>query len=128
MLCMQGPKLFKGLTFYFFGQCAASYKADLQALALAGGGVVLQRKPLPAAQNPHEQIFPFDTLCNLTIVIYNDTSAGSCNKEWNVQDLSREATGLASSLGAVALSQSWLLDSSAACKLQGDVAALMSSS
>lgn len=117
--------LFKGLIFYFCGQFPASYKADLQALTLVGGGVVLYRKPLRFAHNLKEKDLHCATSQNLTIVIYNDASVGFLGRERNVQSRCREANALASGLGAVALGQSWLLDSAASCKLQGDVAGLL---
>ncbi len=94
---------------------ASSYKADLQALAILGGGTVLHRKPLPPLQSPQP------SQQKRTIVIYNaEVPAGRAIEDSGRSLLLRmhEADAIAAAAGAVASAHTWLLESAAACKLQ----------
>ncbi|CAK9233632.1 unnamed protein product [Sphagnum troendelagicum] len=117
----KAPKLFTGFNFYFCGDfVASSYKADLQALAILGGGTVLHRKPLPTLQSPQEKKQQ-PSLQKRTIVIYNaEVPAGRAIEDSERSLLLRmhEADAIAAAAGAVASAHTWLLDSAAACKLQ----------
>ncbi|CAK9277059.1 unnamed protein product [Sphagnum jensenii] len=117
----KAPKLFTGFNFYFCGDfVASSYKADLQALAILGGGMVLHRKPLPPLQSPQEKKQQ-PSQQKRTIVIYNaEVPAGRAIEDSERSLLLRmhEADAIAAAAGAVASAHTWLLDSAAACKLQ----------
>ncbi|CAN6689452.1 unnamed protein product [Malus baccata var. baccata] len=111
------PKLFEGFKFYFMGDFIPSYKGYLQDLVIAAGGTVLQRKPVPegpkalSASSPKCQTFiiyslelPDQCHCSKKSTIFNTRQA--------------DAKALATSAGAKVASNSWVLNSIAACKLQ----------
>ncbi|XP_042509466.1 protein BREAST CANCER SUSCEPTIBILITY 1 homolog [Macadamia integrifolia] len=111
------PKLFNGFTFYFMGEFVPSYKGYLQDLVVAAGGTVLQRKPISRDQGGQLS----ESSKSTTLVIYSLELADKCdpiNKTeiWNRRRGDAEA--LANSTGAKVATNSWVLDSIAACKLQ----------
>ncbi|KAF5934024.1 hypothetical protein HYC85_030195 [Camellia sinensis] len=104
------PKLFNGFKFYFAGDFVTSYKGYLHDLITAAGGTVLQRKPIPSG---HESLSTF--------IIYSRELPDKCdpskrNLIFNTRQ--SDAKALASSTGATVASNSWVLNSIAACKLQ----------
>ncbi|KAL6201474.1 hypothetical protein ACLB2K_025188 [Fragaria x ananassa] len=111
------PKLFDGLKFYFIGDYVPSYKGYLQDLVIAAGGTVLHRKPVPESQKGSSGS-PLE--CR-TFIIYSLELPDQCHpsKKGTVfnQRLA-DAKSLASSAGANVASNSWILNSIAACKLQ----------
>lgn len=111
---MQGQKLFGKLQFYFMPDFLSSYKGDLQALVVAGGGGVLQRKPVSLLNdNDAEQ--------RKTLIVYNSETPNSNKKADRVRLLSKrqgEAQELAACVVANVVSHQWILDSIGASKMQ----------
>lgn len=106
---MQQPKLFDGYKFYFMGDFMPSYKGFLQDIVIAAGGLVLHRKPV-LADHPHQ-----------TLIIYSLELPNKCNPSEKDTIFSRrrsDAEVLASSTGSKVASNTWILNSIAACKLQ----------
>lgn len=107
---MKEPKLFDGSKFYLTGDFDPSYKGYLQAIISAAGGTLLHRKPVSGDEK----------LGSSTFVVYNMETAS--DKLESSKDLKNkfksDAEAVAASTGAKAVSNSWLLDSIAACKLQ----------
>ncbi|KAL4563544.1 hypothetical protein LXL04_027587 [Taraxacum kok-saghyz] len=102
------PKLFNGLKFYFTGDFVTSYKGYLHDLIVAAGGTVLNRKPVKVNNERQFLIYSVEVL---------DKVKG---KEGSLISSKRksEAEALARSSGGVAVSNFWMLNSIAACKLQ----------
>ena len=114
---MQLPKLFDGFKFYFMGEFVPSYKGYLQDLITAAGGTILQRKPVSEYQNDLSS----DSLTCQTFIIYSLELPDQCEPAKRNQIFNRrrlDAETLASLSGAKAVSNSWVLNSIAACKLQ----------
>ncbi|MED6183341.1 hypothetical protein PIB30_037068 [Stylosanthes scabra] len=108
------PKLFDGYNFYFMGDFIPSYKGYLQDLVTAAGGVILNRKPVSGDQNPG--MHPPQTL-----IIYSLELPDKCSpsKRDTISIQRRhDAEVLASSTGSKIASNTWILNSIAACKLQ----------
>ncbi|KAE9594572.1 hypothetical protein Lal_00037404 [Lupinus albus] len=100
------PKPFNGYTFYFMGHFDPSYKGYLQDLVIAAGGIILHRKPVSADQ---------------TLIIYSLELPGKCSPSKKDKILSQrlcDSEVLASSTGSRVASNTWILNSIAACKLQ----------
>ncbi|KAK7331405.1 hypothetical protein VNO77_25629 [Canavalia gladiata] len=110
------PKLFDGYKFYFMGDFIPSYKGYLLDLVVAAGGIVLHRKPVSADQ---ESISPDMHPCQ-TLIIYSLELPDKCNPSKRDTIFSRrhDAEVLASSTGSKIASNTWILNSIAACKLQ----------
>ncbi|OAY79756.1 Protein BREAST CANCER SUSCEPTIBILITY [Ananas comosus] len=109
------PKLFNGLRFYFSGDFVLSYRGYLQDLVTAAGGTVLQRKPISRDQ----QKLLDDS--SLTFIIYSleHPEKSNSNRDSVVFDLLRaKAKALADACGGKIASNTWVIDSIAACKLQ----------
>lgn len=109
---MQQPKLFDGSKFYVMGDFEPSYRGYLQDLVVAAGGTILHRKPISGDQGA-----PVSS----TFIIYSLELPEKCDPGKKLMILSRrqsDAEALASSTGAKALSNTWLLNSISACKLQ----------
>ncbi|XP_068322017.1 protein BREAST CANCER SUSCEPTIBILITY 1 homolog [Pyrus communis] len=111
------PKLFDGFKFYFMGDFKPSYKGYLQDLVIAAGGTILQRKPVPEGPKALSAGSP---KCQ-TYIIYSLELPDQCHRSkkstiFNTRQA--DAKALASSAGAMAVSNSWVLNSIAACKLQ----------
>ncbi|KAJ0980471.1 hypothetical protein J5N97_008726 [Dioscorea zingiberensis] len=109
------PKLFHSMKFYLTGDFAPSYKGYLQALITAAGGVVLQRKPI---SRDRERLLD-DSHLQVTFIIYNTELS---DVHHSIRDLliahrQDEAKGLADATGAKVASNTWIIDSIAACKL-----------
>lgn len=114
---LQEPKLFNGLTFYFGGDFESSYKGDLQSLVIAGGGNVLQRKPI---SRDRERLLN-ECFASTTFIIYSLEPPEKCDsskKDLILDHRRAEAHTLANATGAKVAARSWILDSIAACKLQ----------
>lgn len=114
---MQQPKLFDGYKFYFMGDFVPSYKGYLQDLVTAAGGIILQRKPVCSDQ----KAISSDRHPSQTLIIYSLEFPDKFDPSEKVTVLSRRqynAEALASSTGSNAASNSWILDSISACKLQ----------
>lgn len=108
------PKLFNEYKFFFMGAFLPSYKNYLHDLVIAAGGIVLNRKPVAVDQ---EILSPG---CPPPFVIYSheqlDQYEGS--EKNSILALRRSnAEVLASSTGAVAASNSWILNCIAGSKL-----------
>jgi BRCA1-associated RING domain protein 1 len=104
----QQPKLFDGCKFYFMGEFLPAYKGYLQDLVIAAGGTILHRRPVSEDQN-------------LTFIIYSLELPDKCNpsKKTTIFNCCRlDAEAMATSTGAKAASNSWVLNSIAACHLQ----------
>ncbi|MBA0759738.1 hypothetical protein Gotri_022575 [Gossypium trilobum] len=110
------PKLFDGCKFYIMGDFEPSYKGDLQDVLIAAGGTILHRKPIsgdPGARLLGSPAFPI-------FIIYSVELPVKCDPSKKHMILSRRqlnAEALASSTGAKAVSNSWVLSSISACKL-----------
>ncbi|KAK9268132.1 hypothetical protein L1049_010572 [Liquidambar formosana] len=118
-LISKQPKLFDGFKFYFAGDFIPSYKGYLQDLVIAAGGTVLHRKPISGDQ---EALLSRSSAT--TFVIYSLELPDKCDPSKNSLILDRrrsDAEALASSTEAKVASNSWILNSIAACKLQNDV-------
>ncbi|KAI3800738.1 hypothetical protein L1987_28832 [Smallanthus sonchifolius] len=102
------PKLFNGFKFYFTGDFVASYKGYLHDLIIAAGGVVLHRKPIPVNNEQQFLIYSIELPDKLKA------------KEQNLILSQRKSNAetLANSCDAVAVSNSWILNSIAASKVQ----------
>ncbi|XP_073297413.1 protein BREAST CANCER SUSCEPTIBILITY 1 homolog isoform X1 [Primulina huaijiensis] len=110
------PKLFNGCKFYFTGDFAPSYKGYLHDLAIAAGGKVLNRKPV----GEDHSIPPWKCYAK-TYIVYNQELPENCKSSEHNLILKRrlsDAEALASSTGATAASNSWILNSIAGHKLQ----------
>ncbi|KAG6695789.1 hypothetical protein I3843_09G113500 [Carya illinoinensis] len=106
------PKIFNGCKFYFMGDFTPSYKGYLQDLVIAAGGTILHRKPI--TEDPNASIFQ-------TFIIYSLEIPDKCNPSKKATIINRrrsDADALASSTGAKLASNSWVLNSIAACNLQ----------
>ncbi|XP_062012669.1 protein BREAST CANCER SUSCEPTIBILITY 1 homolog [Rosa rugosa] len=111
------PKLFDGLKFYFMGDFVPSYKGYLQDLVIAAGGIVLHRKPVPESQ---KGLSGSPLECR-TFIIFSLELPDQCHpskKGTIFNQRQADAKSLASSAGANVVSNSWILNSVAACKLQ----------
>ncbi|XP_076937095.1 protein BREAST CANCER SUSCEPTIBILITY 1 homolog [Bidens hawaiensis] len=102
------PKLFNGFKFYFTGDFVASYKGYLHDLIIAAGGTVLHRKPVP--MNNEQQFLIY------SLELPDKTKPNEQNRI--LSQRKSNADTLASSCGAVAVSNSWILNSIAASKVQ----------
>ena len=114
---MQQPKLFNGFKFYFFGDFMPSYKGYLQDLVIAAGGTVLHRKPIVGN---HETLFSGYSQCE-TLIIYSLEQPDDCGPDGKNHIFTcrrSEAEALARLTGAKVASNSWFLNSIAACQVQ----------
>ncbi|OWM63832.1 protein BREAST CANCER SUSCEPTIBILITY 1 homolog [Punica granatum] len=105
------PKLFEGLKFYFTGEFEPSYRGYLQDLVVAGGGNLLHRKPVSRDdEKPKSSIF----------IVYNLETSDKLdvNKDTVARQRKSDAEALAAQTVAKVVSNSWILNSIAACKLQ----------
>ncbi|ESW19932.1 hypothetical protein PHAVU_006G167200 [Phaseolus vulgaris] len=111
------PKLFDGYKFYFMGDFIPSYKGYLQDLVVAAGGIILHRKPVSGDQKS----MLLDTHPYQTLIIYSLELPDKC-KPSNTDTICRQrchdAEVLASSTGSKVATNTWILNSIAACKLQ----------
>ncbi|XP_055820143.1 protein BREAST CANCER SUSCEPTIBILITY 1 homolog [Solanum dulcamara] len=108
------PKLFSGYKFFFMGDFLPSYKSYLHDLVIAAGGIVLNRKPVAVDQ---EILSPG---CPPPFVIYSLEQLDQCEGSEKISILASrksDAEVLASSTGAVAASNSWILNCIAGSKL-----------
>ncbi|CAN4076208.1 unnamed protein product [Withania somnifera] len=108
------PKLFDGYKFFFMGDFLPSYKSYLHDIVMAAGGIVLSRKPRAVDQGI------LSPECPPPFVIYGyeqlDQYEGS--EKNSILMLRRsDAEALARSTGAVAASNSWILNCIAGSKL-----------
>ncbi|CAB4276528.1 unnamed protein product [Prunus armeniaca] len=110
------PKLFDGFKFYFMGDFVPSYKGYLQDLVIAAGGTILHRKPVPEGQKAFSASSP--KCQNFIIYSLEQPKQGHPSKGTILDRRQSDAKALASSAGAKAASNSWILNSIAACKLQ----------
>lgn len=111
---LQQPKLFNGYKFFFMGDFLPSYKSYLHDLVIAAGGIVLNRKPVAVDQ---EILSPG---CPPPFVIYSLEQLDQCEGSEKISILASrksDAEVLASSTGAVAASNSWILNCIAGSKL-----------
>ncbi|KAK4254598.1 hypothetical protein QN277_009956 [Acacia crassicarpa] len=111
------PKLFDGYKFYFMGDFMPSYKGYLQDLVTAAGGTFLHRKPLCRDQ---KALSP-DRHPSQTFVIYSlelPDKFDPFKRETILSQRRNDAEALASSTRSKAASNTWILDSIAACRLQ----------
>ncbi|KAL5773950.1 hypothetical protein ACOSP7_011507 [Xanthoceras sorbifolium] len=114
------PKLFDGLKFYLMGGFISSYKGYLQDLVIAAGGTILHRKPISRDQGA----LLSDSSTSFTFIIYSLElpEKFDLSKKNMLFDSRRSiAEVLANSTGAKAVSNLWVLNSIAACKLQSYV-------
>lgn len=117
-LILQKPKLFNECKFYFMGDYAPLYKKYLQDLVITGGGTILNRKPIPEVpENSSESM----VIASKTFIIYSLELPEKCESSKANLLLQRrcsDAKTLANSTGTTAVSNSWILNSIAACKFQ----------
>ncbi|KAL9404001.1 hypothetical protein Peur_000973 [Populus x canadensis] len=110
------PNIFEGFKFYFMVDFIPSYKGYIQDLLVTGGGTILHRKPISGAQGT---LLPDSK--PPTFIIYSLEMPDKCDPSKKNMILNRrqsDAEALASSTGAKAVSNKWVLNSIAACKLQ----------
>lgn len=109
-------KLFDSMKFYLNGAFTASYKGYLQELINAAGGVVLQRKPI---SRDKERLLDGSHL-QVTYIIYSSeiSDMHQSNRESVISSRRDEAQVLADATGAKVASNTWIIDSIAACELQ----------
>ncbi|OIW14030.1 hypothetical protein TanjilG_11375 [Lupinus angustifolius] len=111
------PKLFYGYNFYFMGDFEKSYKGYLQDLVIAAEGTILHRKPVSRYQ---KAISP-DMHPNQTLIIYSLEFPDNCHplrRDTILKQRRCDSEALASSTGSKVASNTWILNSIAACKLQ----------
>ncbi|KAM6551970.1 hypothetical protein CsatB_001778 [Cannabis sativa] len=111
------PKLFDGFKFYFMGDFESSYKGYLQDLIAAAGGTILHRKPV---SSPHKEML-FSSFKSQTYVIYSLellNHSDPTKRDETISHRRYNAEVLASSSDAKVVSNSWVLNSIAASKLQ----------
>ncbi|KAK3039747.1 hypothetical protein RJ639_027404 [Escallonia herrerae] len=111
------PKLFNGYQFYLTGDYTPSYKGYLQDLIVVAGGTLLHRKPI----SRYHEALSSNCTSSPTLIIYCLELPDKCNpnKRGSIISSRRsDATSLASSIGAAVATNSWILDSIAACRLQ----------
>lgn len=111
------PKLFDGRKFYFTGEFVPSYKGYLYDLVVAAGGTVLQRKPI----SRDTESLSSGNYKSSVYIIYSLELQGKCDpnkKNLIFNQRRKDAEALASSTGAIVASNSWVLNSIAASKLQ----------
>ncbi|KAL5977414.1 hypothetical protein ACLOJK_021760 [Asimina triloba] len=111
------PKLFNAFEFYFNGEFPQPYKGHLQDLVAAGGGIILQRKPISRGQ---ERLVNEST-SSTTLIVYSLEPPEKCDSSESDMAIScrrAEAHALANVVGAKVVGHSWILDSIAASKLQ----------
>ena len=99
------------------GDFEPSYKGYLQDIVIAAGGTILHRKPISGDQGAPLYGSPVSS----TFIIYSVELPNKCDPSKKHMILSRrqsDAEALASSTGAKAVSNSWVLNSISACKLQ----------
>lgn len=110
----QEPKLFSGFWFYLFGEFEHSCKGYLQDLITAGGGKVLQRRPI--SKEFKKQL---EDSSGTTFIVYSIQLPENRNQEARVlEDRTAEAIALAEDCGAKVVTNSWILDSITASTLQ----------
>ncbi|KAK1378391.1 Protein BREAST CANCER SUSCEPTIBILITY 1 [Heracleum sosnowskyi] len=105
------PRLFDGYKFYFIGDFQPSYRGYLHDLLIAAGGTILHRKPISGDNEAALSTF----------IIYSLELPDKCNPSNRiliVNSRRTDAEKLASSCQAVVATNSWILNSIAACKLQ----------
>ncbi|KAL2341101.1 hypothetical protein Fmac_009041 [Flemingia macrophylla] len=111
------PRLFDGYKFFFMGDFLPSYKGYLQELVIAAGGIILHRKPVSGDQKlTSPDMHPYQT-----VIIYSLEIPDKCKpseKDTICSQRRRVAEVLANSTGAKLASNTWILNSIAACKLQ----------
>ncbi|XP_022762205.1 LOW QUALITY PROTEIN: protein BREAST CANCER SUSCEPTIBILITY 1 homolog [Durio zibethinus] len=111
------PKLFDGSKFYMMGDFEPSYRGYLQDLVITAGGAILHRKPISGDQGAPFSTYPVSS----TFIIYSVELPDKCDPTKKHMIISRrqfDAEALASSTGSKAVSNSWVLNSISACKLQ----------
>ncbi|XP_047165811.1 protein BREAST CANCER SUSCEPTIBILITY 1 homolog isoform X2 [Vigna umbellata] len=111
------PKLFYGYKFYFMGDFLPSYKGYLQELVVAAGGIILHRKPVSCDQ---KSMLP-DSHSYQNFIVYSLELPDEC-KPSEMDTICRQrchdAEVVASSTGSKVVTNTWILNSIAACKLQ----------
>ncbi|KAF7842918.1 protein BREAST CANCER SUSCEPTIBILITY 1-like protein isoform X1 [Senna tora] len=113
------PKLFDGYKFYFMGDFLPSYKGYLQDLVIAAGGIILQRKPVcgdQKAKSSETERHPTQSLILYSLEFPDNLDPSK--KDTILSQRQYNAEALAGSTGSKAASNSWILNSIAACKLQ----------
>lgn len=114
---IQQPKLFDGYKFYFMGDFIPSYKGYLQELVVAAGGIILHRKPVSCDQ---KSMLP-DTHSYQTFIVYSLELPDKC-KPSETDTICRQrchdAEVVASSTGSKVVTNTWILNSIAACKVE----------
>lgn len=114
---LQKPKLFCGYKFYFMGEFVPSYKGYLYDLVFAAGGIVLNRKPI----SENQENFSSECSASTTFIVYSVEQPEKCRASKRDSILNRRscnAEALATSTRAVAVSNSWILNSIAGCVMQ----------
>ncbi|GLT97125.1 hypothetical protein SLE2022_147070 [Rubroshorea leprosula] len=111
------PKLFDGFKFYLMGDFVPSYKGYLQDLVLAAGGTILHRKPISG-----DQRVPLSgSSIPSTYIVYSLEMADNsdpCKKDMILKQRKSNAEALATSTRTKAVTNSWVLNAIAGCKLQ----------
>ncbi|KOM53557.1 hypothetical protein LR48_Vigan09g221600 [Vigna angularis] len=111
------PKLFYGYKFYFMGDFLPSYKGYLQELVVAAGGIILHRKPVSCDQ---KSMLP-DSHSYQNFIVYSLELPDEC-KPSEMDTICRQrchdAEVVANSTGSKVVTNTWILNSIAACKLQ----------
>ncbi|KAE8663547.1 Protein BREAST CANCER SUSCEPTIBILITY 1-like protein [Hibiscus syriacus] len=103
--------------FYIMGDFEPSYKGYLQDVVIAAGGIILLRKPISGDPGALLSGCPISS----TFITYSVEMPDKCDPKKHMV-LSRrrsDAEALANSTGAKAVSNSWVLNSISACKMQG---------
>lgn len=112
------PKLFDGYKFYLMGDFVSSYKGYLQDLVITAGGTILHRKPISGDQRvsaSRSSSVPSSYIVySLELLDNYDPS----KKDTILNQRQADADALATSTGSKAVSNTWVLNSIAACKLQ----------
>ncbi|WCJ33512.1 breast cancer associated RING 1 [Euphorbia peplus] len=107
------PKIFEGLKFYLMRDFPDAYKGYIQDIIVAGGGAILHRKPICGVQE--------GSSAHPAFITYSLELSDKCDvskKDMILNQRRSDAEALASGTGAKVASNSWVLNSVAACKLQ----------
>ncbi|XP_039006571.1 protein BREAST CANCER SUSCEPTIBILITY 1 homolog isoform X2 [Hibiscus syriacus] len=111
------PKIFNECKFYIMGDFEPSYKGYLQDVVIAAGGTILHRKPISGDPGSILSGCPISS----TFITYSVELPDKCDPKKKHMIVSRrqsDAEALANSIGAKAVSNSWVLNSISACKMQ----------
>lgn len=112
-MSLQAPKLFSNLNFYFFGDFAQAFKADLMNLVTTAGGTITETKDQLMLSSRKDAVTKAH-VNQLTLVVYNadfsDTFGVEDEDSVKFQRLSA-AEDVAKEFGCRVVGHIWILES-----------------